>query len=357
MNHLRKVFYIGFLVVALSLVAGCTFRLGSPSDGGSDGGVWKSVDNGNNWEQTVSVPTTEGKTANIANINVQMMVIDPQDHQTIYLATEKNGVIYTYDGGQSWRQFNNLQQEKINAVAVDPHSKCTLYAVSGNKLFKSDDCGRFWENPYFHQNSNVILTDVEVDPYNTSIILMTTSDGEVLKSSNRGQSWVAVFRVSRGSFLNVVINPQNNKIIYAATSREGIYKTIDGGDNWSSLGEGLRSYSGSHEYRALIIDKATPNSLILISRYGMLRSRNGGDTWDIVNLLPAPKSTTIYSVAVNPQNSDEIYYTTRTTLVKSIDGGVSWSSQKLPFSRLANQILIDGENTDIVYLGTAKSND
>ena len=82
----------------------------------------------------------------------------------------------------------------------------------------------------------------------------------------------------------------------------------------------------------------------------MLRSKDGGATWEIVNLIPGPKDTVITAVGVNPKNSQEIYYTTGTTLVKSSDGGRTWSSLKLPFTRTANRIAIDPQETNKVYL-------
>lgn len=359
MNSKKLLVFILFLAV-LILASGCTIKIGGGSASkGNNGGVWKSTDSGKNWAQTVAFATAAIKPVKIDKVNIRRMVFDPSDHNTIYLATEENGIIYTYDGGVSWRQFKALNKGKVRGVAVDSKAKCILYAIAENKLFKSNDCGRFWDNIYYHQNAAVALTDIVIDHFNTSNIYLANSAGEVLKSANGGQTWSTVERVDKAIFLDLVMDPKDSRVLYAASQKHGIYKTADAGKSWESLGEGLKSYVGSHDYQNLVIDNATPGSLILISKYGMLRTKGAGQTWEIVNLLPAPKSTTIYSVAVNPKDSQEIYYTTRTTLVKSIDGGQSWSSQKLPFSSsyLANRIIIDVEDPKIIYLGTFKASD
>jgi photosystem II stability/assembly factor-like uncharacterized protein len=351
----RKISLFFVLASALFVAAGCTFTLGGSDSQKIDGGVWKSADGGQTWTQTVAVPLTGGKVASIADVDVNKIVFDPQDHNTIYLATESDGIVYTYNGGISWQKFSALNTGKIRGIAVDPVFKCTLYVITGNKLYKSNDCGRFWDNVYFHQNSDVALTSIAVDHANKDIVYMGTSDGEVLKSADGGTTWKTANYVKGGIIMDVIIDPNNHSIVYAATDDRGIYKSTDGGANWVSLSDRVKGFSGASKYIKMVADKATSGGLIHISKYGMLRSIDGGETWTAVELLPAPKNTSIYALAVNPKNSNEIYYSTTSSLVKSIDGGKSWSSQKLPFARLANSIAIDFQDTNIVYLGAFKA--
>ena len=351
MNH-KKIIISVFLLLVAVIVSGCTIKIGGGKAKLAEGGVFKSTDSGTTWQQVVNVPASGGKVANIAKVDIRRMIFDPSDYETIYLSTEKDGVVYTNDGGNNWRQFKQFVGAKIRDVAIDPKDKCNLYALNGNKLYKSTDCGRFWNDVYFHQNPEVSLTDILVDYNNSSIIYMTTSAGEVLKSVDGGQAWTTVYRLKNGIFLDLVMDNRDSKIVYAASQKNGIFKTVDSGTTWVSLSEGLKGYSGSQEYKKLVIDGATANSLILISKFGLLRTRSGGTSWEVVELLPAAKKTTIYSLAVNPKNSQEIYYATRTTLVKSLDGGKTWSSQELPFTRVANDIIINSKTPATIYLGT-----
>lgn len=353
---IKKIILALSLVLSVIILSGCSLQIGgSPKE--DDGGVFKSTDSGQKWTHPVSVPVSGGKTATIANVDVRRMTFDPSDSNTIYLATEKDGVIYTNDGGANWRQFKQFVSLKTRAVAVDPTDKCNLYVLVGHKMFKSTDCGRFWRDVYVHQTAEVFLTDIIIDHSHSSTVYMTTSVGEILRSKDSGQSWATVWRVNNGLFMDLIMDAKDSKIVYAATLKHGVYKTIDGGESWTSLGEGLKNYTGSQEYKSLIIDPATANSLILISKFGMLRTRDGGATWEIIELLPASKKTTIYAVAVNPKNSQEIYYATRTTLVKSLDGGATWSSQALPTKRSANRLIIDPSNPAVIYLGAFKISD
>ena len=344
------------LFVAVLLLPACTINLGNNANTkrAPEGGIWKSSDSGKVWSQANILALPGGKAGSISGVDVRKIVFDPEDSNAIYLATENDGIIYTYDNGTTWRRFTQLNTGKIRSIAVDPKNKCVLYALMDNKVYKSQDCGRFWQVAYYHQDPTVVLTDITVNNNNSSIVFVGNSKGEIIKSTDAGNAWAINYRLpSNTVVLEIIPDPIDNRIMYVGTQKQGIYKTSDGGDSWTSLGEGLKSYSGSHEYKKLIIDRATPNSLIFISKFGMLISRNGGNSWEMVNLLPSPKAVTIYTVAVNPKNSNEIYYTTQTTLVKSLDGGKTWSSLKLPFSsRWPNAMAVNQADPNILYLAT-----
>lgn len=353
MNNAKKIGFILLVIGIMVIASGCTISFGKKSDlGGNDGGIWKTTDGGVTWEQKVNMPSTSGKPLSIAGISVRRMVMDPQDRNTIYVTTEGSGILYTHDGAKTWRHMKDFATSKIRSIAIDPRRKCTLYVVKDNKLFRSLDCGRFWQNIYFHQNSEVILTDVVIDSDDNTDIYITTSSGEVVKSTNAGQSWFTSHRAGKSAFVDLVMNPHDSKEVYAATLKSGIFKTDNSGLTWSSLGAGLKSYSGSHVYRDLAVEQDATSSLIFISRFGMLRSHDGGESWNVVELVPTETDNTIYALGINPQNSSDIYYTTRDTLVKSTDGGETWSSHRLPFTKPASRILVNPDNPNIVYIGT-----
>ena len=350
MTLFKKSFLFLSFILLLLVLSGCTIKIGAGSAKGGDGGVWRSDDKGKTWVQKTDLPLSGGKKSSIAGVGVRRMVFDAKDYKVIYLATENNGIIFTADGGETWRQFAKLNKGRVRAVAVAPDSQCVLYAAAENKLFKSNDCGRNWENPYFHQNTQTVLTDIAIDPRNSSVIYISAASGEILKSANSGSTWQAIFQTS-GVFIDLFIDPKNSSIIYAAPAKNGVFKSIDGGQNWLSLADNLKSYGGSREYRTLIINPVNPANLVLVSLYGLFKSGDGGQTWTALNLIAGSKSTVVYSAAINPQNSNEIYYTTGAAFLKSTDGGQTWLSQRLPFAKIANKILINPANPNIIYLG------
>jgi len=346
-------FKISFLGAAIILLAGCSIVPANQATSVKlDGGIWRSSDSGKTFVQINDVLATKGKVLTMNNLDVTNIAFDPQDPATVYAASAANGLFYSNDSGNSWQQFKDLKSGRISNIAVDYQNKCVIFATTQNKLFKSENCGRDWNNIYYHQKSQVVLTALALDAKSSSIIYMGTSEGEILKSTDGGRSWLTAYRTQTDKVMDIIVDPYNSKIIYFGTSQRGLFKSLDGGLSFNSLGEGIRSYAGSQQYRKLIYDPATANSLIFISKFGMLKTVDGGSTWKIVELLPANKTANILAVAVNPSNSNEFYYVTASTMVKTIDGGVKWSSNQLPYNRLTADLKINPATPSVVYLAT-----
>jgi len=342
---------------ATLLLAGCTLvPAGSMSTVTKlDGGIWRSSDSGKTLSQANDVLATKGRVLSMNNADINGLAMDPQDPAALYAASVANGIFYSNDGGASWQQFATMKAGNIADIAVDYSDKCVVYATTQNKLFKTDDCGRGWNNVYYHQKSQVMLTAMALDPKASLAVYLGTSEGEILKSADGGHAWLTVYRAAGDKVLDIIVDPNDSKIVYAGTARKGLFKSTDAGRSWNSLGEGIKSYVGSQQYGKLIADPATPNALIYLSKFGMLRTVDGGGTWKVIDLLPASKSAGILAVAVNPQNSSEIYYVTASTSVKTTDGGAKWSSQQLPFNRLVTDIKINPITPGIIYLATKQA--
>jgi photosystem II stability/assembly factor-like uncharacterized protein len=91
--------------------------------------------------------------------------------------------------------------------------------------------------------------------------------------------------------------------------------------------------------------------VFLATDSAIAKSPDNGVTWQKLNLLPTDKDGIINTIAVNPQDSNQIYYATDLTFSRSTDGGASWSNKKLPTRRGVSSIIIDYQNPTNIYLG------
>lgn len=345
----KQIFVKIFLLSLVILLSGCNLNTNNKIP---DGGIWKSTDGGRSWQQASDILATKGKILGLNSVSINKIIFDPQDNKTLYLATEGNGVFYSLDGANSWQSFSQLPKTTFNDIAVDPKNKCVIYVVSGNKLFKTDNCGRDFFNIYYHQKDQILLTAIAVDFYNSQIVYLGTSEGEILKSTNGGRSWQTSYRVG-STILDILFDPSDSRIVYVGTQRNGLFKTVNAGGNWSELNTGINSYSGGNEYRRLLIDPASPEGLIFVSKSAIIRSTDRGVSWKSIELLPSKKVLVITAAGVNPQNSQELYYTTESTLVKTLDGGNTWSSVKLPYNNYITSFFAISRD-GLIYLATKK---
>jgi len=366
---------LGFLLVGVVfLSSACSISTTSSSTGSSssanekDASVFLSTDRGDNWRVMTGIANASGKGDNINDLNVNMMTMDPQDSMAVYLASYDNGLYYTYNITNGWNKVNNLTNGTINDVKVDPKNKCVIYASATNRLFRSDDCARTWTQVYYDNNTAVSVNTVTIDQFNTNIIYIGTSRGEIIKSIDSGNSWQTIQRLEEG-VARLIVSPLDSRLIFVATSKNRIFSfapisstdssvPLDNGrtnyvDKWTDLNNVLADYNLGSSFKDFIICN-NDGMLFIATDKLILRSPDNGITWENIKLLQPEKDAIINALAVNPRNSKEIYYVTNTTFFRSSDGGLTWTTKKLPTQRAGRDLLIDFNDPAVIYMGTVK---
>lgn len=342
----KKNYLLFFILAALPLLGAGCLSFNKVVD---DGGVFVSPDRGDKWVRKIDVLTV-GEPKNIGRLDVASLVSDPSDSNTLYALTS-GGVYVSYDASNSWQQLRALGGGPLNDLAISPGDKCDIYAARQNKIYKSSDCGRSFGQPiYDDPRADNKINSLAVDSFNPKTVYAGTSRGDLLKTLDGGRSWQTINRF-QNEVAKVLIDQDNDtRIVYVATKREGIFITADGGATWENSSDKLRSYAGALQFSQMVYHK---NVLILANKYGLFKYEIGsqwGD-WQPLDLLTAPGSVKIYSLAVNPQNGQEIYYGADSTFYRTADGGKTWTTKKLPTSRAASALLVHPETTEIIYLG------
>lgn len=131
----------------------------------------------------------------------------------------------------------------------------------------------------------------------------------------------------------VTFHPTNTNIIFVGTPAGGLWKTTDGGVSWSVLTDMLPVIGCAH----LAINPLNPNTMYLATgdrggtdtySIGLLRSRDGGATWQTtVGLLTfqVTQSRRIFKVMFHPTDTSRIYVGTSEGLFYSQNAGQTWS--------------------------------
>lgn len=337
-----------FSIVALTVfITGCTVSSGNQAP--VVAGVFKSINKGESWFARNTFLDSSG-VGSIAKVDVLNMTFDPSDDKAIYLATANAGLLFSYDTADSWFKAAALGEGKIRFVAIDPSDKCTIYATKSNTIMKSTDCSRNWVEIFIDAKVENKLTAVAVDSFNSKNIYVGNSIGDIFKSEDGGNNWRVVHR-TRDVIKKLLINPNDTRIIYAATNRRGIFKTNDAGASWADVNDDMKKYSGALEYKQIIFDPSQVDSLLYVAKYGLLKTDDGGVTWNPITLITPPASTDILAVAINPDDNQEIFYTTRSTFYKTSDGGENWITKRLPSRAVPTYLILDPSDSAILYLG------
>jgi photosystem II stability/assembly factor-like uncharacterized protein len=137
-----------------------------------------------------------------------------------------------------------------------------------------------------------------------------------------------------GRVRSFVTHPSDPNVLYVAFSGGGVWKTTDGGTSWQSLTESLGSLSmgwlaaDPNDVSTLYLGLGDPFDGTGI---GLVKSIDGGQTWSAPVFLGDSQVTT--QVMVAPSNSQIVLATTDTGLYRSVDGGASFTNVALPTGR------------------------
>lgn len=341
---------VGAATILLTMGAGCISFGGGSGSRTADGALFRSANRGDTWEQRGALLTIGGSRS-LAGINVRTIVQDPQDREAIYVGSERNGAFATWDDGTSWQGLGApFAQARVDAVVVHPRETCSIFVAAGQKVFRTRDCGRHWMSSDF----DIAIPALAIDPQRPTNLYAGTSRGDVLLSTDSGRSWRAIQRINNPIERMLVTSAPSLPlpIVYVASRSDGIRRSSDGGVTWVDLRDTVKDFPGALEFRDIAIVTNRPGVILSASAYGILRSFDGGLTWTAVPLITASGSVQITSLAVNPKNPDDIYYTTASTFYRTKDAGQTWESKRLPTGRPVTALFVDSTRESIIWMGT-----
>jgi photosystem II stability/assembly factor-like uncharacterized protein len=317
-------------------------------------GMFVSTDKGENWQPISVLPQVDG-IKNINQISVYRLKEDPQDSKALYWASRSSGLFFSFNDGKTWQ----IAPEPLNTgfvydVAVHPKNKCFIIATNGERVYKSIDCLRSWQEVHRDDRPEARVAALFFDPFNNNAAFIAKNNGDILSSIDGGKSWTVISRFG-AAVEDVKPDLGIANVFYAATRGSGMFRSVDGGKTWANLSDKLNIYPGATQYRRMLIHPKKAGALYWISTYGILFSTDQGDSWFPLNLITSPGSVDIYGFGINPNNDKEIYYTStlsgRSTFFKTSDGGKNWITKKMPSGQLPTVLRVHPENSSLIYLG------
>lgn len=344
MKRFTFLFLIAVLAVSLT---GC-IKLSKKSEvTGTSGGVFLSIDKGENFTSNSMLMTAGALAESIGGVNVLTMEFDPGDSEAIYLGTRSSGMYYSYNSGKGWQKANRLPDKgSVRSIGLDAKDKCNVYVAMGRYLYKSFECNRSWTE-VFASDKGYAISAVAVDWYDNRIVYFGDSNGNFYKSEDYGRSW-KLLKDFESVVRKIYVDPFDSRVVYVGLEEKGLYKTTNKGGEWENLTANMDGFSGVKKYYASALAKNQKNTLFYASKAGLLKTEDGGGTWTQLSTLD--EKDIIFAIGVDPQDINNLLFSTKTAYFKSIDGGENWITKKMPTTRTASDILIHPTNSSVVYM-------
>jgi len=191
------------------------------------------------------------------------------------------------------------------------------------------------------------------------LIIYATSLTSLLRSTDGGNTWKIVPGLPSGAILNsVTVDPTDVNTIYASTLPSGAFKSTDAGATWTAINNGIPVMStqtidtyGHAENVNIIdvlqisVDPKSPASLFATTSNGLIRTVDGGASWSVTQAGGA-------SVAFDPFTKGVVYAVSGGLFFKSANEGETWESTALPAQVFAAVIAADPHHKGTLYIGT-----
>jgi len=310
----------------------------------------------------------------------------PSQPGTYYFGSVGGGVWKTTDSGETWNNVTDgfLNTASVGAVAVAPSDPNVIYVgmgehairgvmtSHGDGVYKSTDAGRTWSHlglPHSRAISRIrihpsdpdhVYVGVQGAPYGA------TEERGVYRSMDGGAEWKQVLFVNETAGVSDLdMDPSNPRILYAAFwdhlrtpwevrsggDGSGLHKSTDGGDTWEKLGEGDQGFPDLVGKMSVAVS-ADPDRLYALVEAdpegGLYRSEDAGKTWSLVNETWTIRARAWYYIKVfaDPQNPD-VVWVTNAPLMKSIDGGKTFARVRTPHGD-NHHVWIHPDDSDIM---------
>ncbi|GGB04215.1 WD40/YVTN/BNR-like repeat-containing protein [Puia dinghuensis] len=177
-----------------------------------------------------------------------------------------------------------------------------------------------------------------------------------------------------GRIITIAISPSNGNNLFCGAASGGIWKSTDGGNSWTSVSTGYPVlgvssiiinpsnaniiFAGTGEiYRmdstVTTADPSTTGFNVWKTRgtygVGILRSTNGGATWNQVFVKTEANMFGIQKLKFNPVNPNSIYACGTDGLYRSTDGGTTWN--QVIAKNYVSDVVVDAKDTTQIVIG------
>lgn len=320
--------------------------------GSTGGGVWRTEDAGNTWEN-ISDGYFGGSVGAVA--------VSAWDHNVIYVGggekTVRGNVSYGYgiwktlDAGKTWTQSGLEDARHIGRIRIHPKNPDLVYAAVMGDLYQSSetrgvyrsaDGGATWERVLF-ANADAGAVDLVMDPNNPRILYASTwrirrtpysleSGGEgsgLWKSTDGGDTWTELIQQANGlptgtiGIIGVAVSPVNSERVWALIEHEdgGVFRSDDGGETWRKLNSDRALRQRAWYYTRIYADTKDENT-VYVMNVSYHKSTDGGRSFS-PNRAPHGDHHDLW---IAPEDPHRMIIGDDGGAQVSTDGGDTWST-------------------------------
>ncbi len=281
------------------------------------GGVFKSTDSGESWEELTDNYGRTTYTNDMISDNIYL-----------YILTGTPKEIWRSSNGISWGVINDtFSTYSLLLGGVD--SQGYLYVANGpGELWKSTDSGVSW----------TFLSDFNPTTYDPKGLTIDSEDnifvvdglGDVYESTDSGENWNLINDYGGGTATDDMKSDSLDNL-YILLDKT-IYKSTDSGVNWEIINDSFTSYSNNGV--KMLID-SEDNMFILDLLGRVFKSTDFGVSWNEISDMNGVANNDPYGLVESLQNTNLTFQVRNCSQQDCSDG--TWKSADLDNITLAGR--------------------
>jgi|GEM_PF-2377610 len=280
-----------------------------------------------------------------------------------------DGLWHSTDGGETWAAggmgltgVGNLNAQRIFFSPNFVQDKTVYLYFNGissdtpSLLFRSTDGGQHWQLWIDPINGGNNFTSVA--PTAEGDFVFGDSNTQLTRLSPSDLSWVDSETIlSRFLLSDLAASPdyKADQTLFALSSEYGLFKSSNGGQDWQLTSFPVRTHRfNPRDYHLAISPAYAQDQTLYISTGRSLhRSTDGGHSWEQLQLNPNPAlSLPAQKIVLSPNfaRAHTLLAGTATAVYRSIDSGDTWQSTLTPeTSASAIDVLSFAPDGDTIY--------
>ena len=323
--------------------------------GTTGGGLWKTEDAGQRWNNISDGYFEMGSVGAVAvsNFNTNIIYVGMGEHAPRGVMTSYgDGVYKSTDAGKTWKHLGLKETQHISRIVIHPTNPDVVYVAAQGQLYgpnkergiyKSIDGGKTWKNTLF-VNELTGAVELSMDANYPEIMYaamwehqrkpnMVVSGGEgsgLYKSTDAGETWTEMTEglpEEKGK-MAISVSPANSNKVYALIESDsnqdkgGLFVSNDAGKTWSMASGDNRLVQRAWYYIEVFTDPQDEDIVYVMSAPA-LRSLDGGKNWERLTGTHGD----FHDLWINPKNSLNMVIANDGGAGVSFDFGKTWSSQ------------------------------
>jgi photosystem II stability/assembly factor-like uncharacterized protein len=290
---------------------------------------WKSADGGKAWRL---MPV-----GMIPDSDVMTLTIDRRSPTRVY-ATACSGIYRSIDGAAHWSRIQGIpaSSRRTRAFLQDPRRAEVFYAGTTEGLWISEDDTRTWRRlsaPDLVVNAIEVLAD--------GTILLGCDGLGVVRSTDGGVTWTAsVTGPFERSVTCVFVDAEGNRVVggvAADRAHGGVWATTWPNIEWRRLGAGL-------EAREVLVLTRASLGLLAGTDDGLFVLDDSEMSWRRLDTVVAGVDLHPRVVDAAQARSGAVVLATTDGLLRSVDGGRTWTRQQLGESQSVRAVVATAHN-------------